>query len=214
MKTKKSRGDIFTILSYIFCGAANIRNGQPIKGLLFLASEIAYVFFMVRSGFANLRNLTTLGDKLQGMVYNEAIGIYEVQQGDNSMLILLYGVVTIVITAAFLALWAFSVASGRAAARTRAEGKHVRTFLEDVRSLSNENVHFSLLSVPVIGLAVFTVMPLIYMILMAFTNYDSEHQPPGHLFDWVGLENFKTLLASSDKLSQTFWPILGWTAVY
>ncbi len=71
-----------------------------------------------------------------------------------------------------------------------------------------------MLFIPLLGLLIFTVMPLIYMILMAFTNYDVNHQPPGNLFDWVGLENFKTLLGSTEKLSQTFWPILGWTIIW
>lgn len=57
-------------------------------------------------------------------------------------------------------------------------------------------------------------MPMIYMIQMAFTNYDEEHQPPGNLFHWVGLDNFKSLLASTDNLSVTFWPILGWTLIW
>lgn len=60
----------------------------------------------------------------------------------------------------------------------------------------------------------FTVTPLIYMILMAFTNYDADHQPPGNLFTWVGLDNFASLLSSTDKLASTFWPVLGWTLIW
>ena len=52
------------------------------------------------------------------------------------------------------------------------------------------------------------------MILIAFTNYDQGHQPPGNLFTWVGLENFKSLLSASGKLSSTFWPVLGWTFIW
>jgi arabinogalactan oligomer/maltooligosaccharide transport system permease protein len=58
------------------------------------------------------------------------------------------------------------------------------------------------------------VLPLCYMILMAFTNYDVNHQPPGHLFSWIGLDNFRVLLASSSTLSHTFWPVFGWTLVW
>ena len=57
-------------------------------------------------------------------------------------------------------------------------------------------------------------MPLIYMILMAFTNYDQDHQPPGNLFTWVGIKNFFTLLSRGDRLSNTFWPVLGWTLIW
>ncbi|MBQ7147362.1 MAG: sugar ABC transporter permease [Pseudobutyrivibrio sp.] len=206
--------DIFTKLSYLICGAANIAYGQIIKGLIFLFLEISYILFMIVSGARNLAQLITLGDNLQGMNFNEEIGIYEMTAGDNSMLILLYGVITIVISLAFLAVWWFSISSGKAV-RDRAEaGKHVNSFLEDVKSLGNGNIRFLLLSVPVVGLIVFTVMPLLYMILMAFTNYDQDHQPPGNLFDWVGIKNFITLLSTGDRLSSTFWPVLGWTLIW
>ncbi len=206
--------DIFTKLSYLICGAANIAYGQILKGLIFLFLEISYILFMIVSGARNLAQLITLGDNLQGMNFNEEIGIYEMTAGDNSMLILLYGVITIVISLAFLAVWWFSISSGKAV-RDRAEaGKHVNSFLEDVKSLGNGNIRFLLLSVPVVGLIVFTVMPLLYMILMAFTNYDQDHQPPGNLFDWVGIKNFITLLSTGDRLSSTFWPVLGWTLIW
>ena len=52
------------------------------------------------------------------------------------------------------------------------------------------------------------------MILIAFTNFDNAHQPPGNLFTWVGLDNFKTLLLSGQKIGKTFWPVLGWTIIW
>lgn len=201
-------------ISYVVCGAANAACGQIVKGLIFLAIEISYIVFMISTGFERLVDLTTLGENTQGMEFNEALGIYEMTAGDNSMLILLSGVVTIVITIAFILFWLFSVSSGKAALKRAQEGKHNNNFLEDIKSLGNNNIRYLFLSVPVIGLGVFTVMPLIYMILMAFTNYDSNHQPPGNLFDWVGIKNFITLLSTSDRLSATFWPVLGWTLIW
>lgn len=206
--------NIISKLSYVVCGAANAACGQILKGLIFLGIEISYIVFMIVSGFERLKGLATLGENVQGMAFNEELGIYEMSSGDNSMLILLSGVVTVVITIAFILFWLFSISSGKAAMRRASEGKHNNSFIEDVRSLANKNIRFLFLSVPVVGLGVFTVMPLIYMILMAFTNYDSNHQPPGNLFDWVGIKNFITLLSTSDRLSSTFWPVLGWTLIW
>ncbi len=209
-----TKGDWISKLSYVIPGAGNIFRGQVIKGLLFLLLGICYLIFMVQKGAGFLRDLVTLGDTLQGMKFNEALGIYEMSEGDNSMLILLFGVVAVVITVSYLAIWLFSIYSGEAARANAAAGKKVRNFVEDVKSLANENIRFLLLAVPVTGLLVFTVMPLIYMILMAFTNYDQDHQPPGNLFDWVGVTNFFTLLSAGDRLSATFWPVLGWTLIW
>ena len=201
-------------ISYVVCGAANAACGQILKGLIFLAIEISYILYMVLYGAEKLRDLATLGENVQGMAFNETLGIYEMTAGDNSMLILLSGVVTIVVTIAFILFWLFTISSGKEALRRAEEGKHNNNFIEDVKSLANNNIRFLFLSVPVVGLGVFTVMPLIYMILMAFTNYDSNHQPPGNLFNWVGIKNFITLLSTSDRLSSTFWPVLGWTLIW
>ncbi len=212
--TTFTKGDIFSKLSYAICGLANIKNGQPVKGGIFFLLEVLYIVFMTVKGGSLLEGLATLGTKTQSMVFNENLGIYETVKGDNSMLILLFGVVAVVVSVVFVAMWLLSIRSGENARALKSAGKHVPGFIEDVKSLANRNIHFSFLSVPVIGLLVFTVTPLIYMILMAFTNYDSEHQPPGNLFDWVGIKNFITLLYSSERLSATFWPILGWTFIW
>ena len=208
------RGDIFTKLSFVIFGLSNMVRGQIGKGLLYLVIEIAYIVSMVQTGFGCLANLVTLGTTKQGMVFNEETGIFEMSQGDNSMLILLYGVVTCVITAAFICVWLISIYSGEKARQLKVANKKVPGILDDIKNLFDMDIHKLLLSIPIIGLLVFTVMPLIYMVLMAFTNYDSKHQPPGNLFHWVGLANFKTLISSSDKLAATFWPVLGWTLVW
>ena len=45
------RGSAVTRLSALVLGLGNMLNGQLIKGLLFLAGELAYIFFMIRYGF-------------------------------------------------------------------------------------------------------------------------------------------------------------------
>ena len=207
-------GDIFSKLSFLIMGLANMARKQIVKGLLFLAIEIGYILFMVTTGVHYLIKLRTLGTEKQGMVFDESQGIYIISQGDNSMLILLYGVTTIVLTALFLIIWRSSIRSGEMVRQLMLKHKKVPNFLDDIKELLNTNIHKLLLAIPVVGIVVFTITPVIYMILMAFTNYDGEHQPPGNLFTWVGLENFRTLLSSSGKLSSTFWPVLGWTFVW
>ena len=156
-----TKGDIFSKLSYIICGLANIRNGQIVKGSIFFLLEVLYVWFMATKGIGLLGGLTTLGTKKQSMVFNENLGIYETVRGDNSMLILLFGVVAVVVTAAFIAMWLFSIHSGERARELKSAGKHVPGFFEDIKSLFNRNIHFSFLAIPVVGLLVFTVTPLI-----------------------------------------------------
>lgn len=60
----------------------------------------------------------------------------------------------------------------------------------------------------------FIILPLVFMILIAFTNYDRNHQPPGNLFTWVGLQNFKDVFGSDSLKSHTLGYLLRWTFVW
>ena len=207
-------GDVFTKLSFLVWGLSNMVRGQIAKGAIYLAMEVAFVYYMITSGLTNLVNLTTLGTHEQGMVFNETLGIYEVQQGDNSMLMLLYGVVAIVVVAMAIVVWMTSVYSGEDARQRKISGRKVYGITDDITSLFDTHIVRLFLCLPLIGILVFTVTPLIYMILMAFTNYDANHQPPGHLFTWVGLENFRAIMDASGQLGATFLPILAWTLIW
>ncbi|MBP1754037.1 MAG: Fructose-bisphosphate aldolase [Firmicutes bacterium] len=213
-KSAFAGGNIFVKLSPILMGAANIRYGQLVKGIGYLCMEIMFILFVVTNGASNLINLITLGSKQQEMVLNEKTGIFEVIQGDNSMLMLFGGVVTAVVIVFFIIVWLSSIKSGINTYYLHKNNKPVPGFLDDVKSLFDINIQRFLLFLPMVGLIIFTVLPLIYMITMAFTNYDVNHQPPGNLFNWVGLKNFKLLLMSKDALAKTFWPVLGWTIIW
>ena len=196
------------------CILGNIMNKQVVRGLIFLALEILYFLYMIFAGISSLGNFITLGTVEQGQVYNEALGIYEYSLGDNSMLCLLYGVVTLILTAAIIFVACMSGKSAYCTQVRMAKGQRIPTFRDDIRSLREENLHAFLLGLPVIGILVFTIVPLVFMILIAFTSYDHDHQPPGNLFTWVGLANFKSMFSQGSKLASTFWPVLSWTLIW
>ncbi|MCI9436965.1 MAG: sugar ABC transporter permease [Lachnospiraceae bacterium] len=208
------KGDTMTKLSFLVFGIGNIVNKQVVRGLIFLALEILYFVYMIIFGISSIGDFITLGTAEQAQVYNEALGIYEYSVGDNSMLCLLYGVITIVLTVGIIFTACMSAKSAYCTQVRKAKGQNIPTFMDDIRSLKEENLHAFLLTFPIIGILVFTIVPLVFMILIAFTSYDHEHQPPGTLFSWVGLANFKSLIASSSSLATTFWPVLGWTLIW
>ena len=66
---------------------------------------------------------------------------------------------------------------------------------------------------PTLGIVVFTILPLVFMISMAFTSYDQNHTV---LFSWVGLKNFGTVLGNSggDVNAKLFFSVLAWTLIW
>lgn len=71
-----------------------------------------------------------------------------------------------------------------------------------------------MLTLPTILVSCFTILPLIYMILMAFTNYDSAHQPPATLFTWVGFQNFANVFVDNPRYALTFGSLVEWTLIW
>lgn len=207
-------GDAATKCSAVILGAGNLAKKQIIKGLLFLALEVAFIAFMVLKGAAFLGDLITLGTNTGEEVFNETKQIYEYTQGDNSMLCLLFGIMTVFVIIAFVILWCASLKSAYTAQVYQEKGRKVPSFIDDIHALFDSNIHKTLLALPITCIVLFTILPLVFMISMAFTNYDRNHQPPGKLFDWVGLTNFAEIFDSNSGLGYAFWHILGWTLIW
>lgn len=102
------RGDLFTKLSAVVFGLGDIVRKQYVKGIAMLALEIAYFVFMAINGVDYLSKLPTLGTNAGGKKLVDGFWVYT--EPDRSVVILLYGVATLVITAAFIGLWVMSVA--------------------------------------------------------------------------------------------------------
>jgi len=89
-----------TKLSHLIMGSGNMAHKQIAKGLLFFMIEAAFILFMATSpvvnetpfGWKALGNLITLGTN-EGDIFT---------QTDNSMLMLLFGVVTIGVILLFI----------------------------------------------------------------------------------------------------------------
>lgn len=207
------KGGIETKLSMVVMGLGNFVHGQKIKGLLFLAIEVAYLVFMAVNGIGFLQMLPSLGSVPQEEIWDEVNQVYIYTKGDQSVLILLYGVATVLLTLLMFWTWRGSLKSAYRVECLAKQRKHINTFSQDLKSLLNENLYRLLMTPPMIFIFAFTILPLIFMICMAFTSY-SKIDNHLMLFDWVGLENFRTLFDSSSILGSTFWSVLAWTLVW
>lgn len=206
-------GGLETKLSMFLMGFGNMVHGQKVKGLLYLAVEVIYLVFMAVNGVGFLRMLGSLGSEPQKEIWDEASQVYLYTKGDQSVLILLYGVATVLLTIFMVCMWRGALRSAYKAECLDKAGKHVNNFAEDLKSLFHENLYRLFMTPPMAFIFMFTILPLIFMICMAFTNY-SRLDNHLMLFDWVGLDNFKALFDSSSILGSTFWSVLGWTLIW
>ncbi len=206
--------DWLTRLSFVLFGAGCFLRGQVVKGLLFLATELLYIYYMLVSGWGYLKMLPTLGEAAMKKVFDESVGIYRNTPGDNSLLILLFGMMAVFMTVFILAMAVKSFKAAYLGQQRQEAGKAQPRFLGEIRSLDHENLHKTLLTLPMLALFLFTVLPLVFMILMAFTNFDKAHQPPGNLFTWVGFQNFRDVFWQNPQKSTTFLSLFAWTMTW
>lgn len=210
-------------LSFFIFGFGNLFYGQIARGLMFFLFEAVFIAYMViPSGGLHwlgkaqfFQTGKTVGTVQGGNVYNEIYDTDVWVPGDDSVKVLFYALLTVLFIAAFIYTWRLQVKQCSICMDITAQGKKVKSGKDDVRSLLDDQFHKTLLAVPVMGIMFFTVLPIIFMVIIAFTSYDAAHDGYANLFTWVGLSNFNSLLNfGNGGLGLAFGEILGWTLMW
>jgi arabinogalactan oligomer/maltooligosaccharide transport system permease protein len=221
--TTFTKGNWAVKISFFIFGFGNFYYGQILRGILFLLFEVIFITYMVlpSGGIYWLSKCqwfqkgATVGTVPGQMVYDE---IYDTEAwiaGDDSVKVLLYGLLTVIFIIAFIYTWRVQVKQCRICMDITAKGKKVRSGKKDLQSLLDDQFHKTLLALPLFGILAFTVLPIIFMVLIAFTSYDAAHDGYSNLFSWVGLEHFNEIFNFGEGgLGLTFGEILSWTLMW
>ena len=213
-----AKGDLFVKLSLIWWGAGYLRRKQFVKAVIMTVLEALVIWFTVAVSFRYIPKFGTLGTVQFEQVFDMATMKMVPNDYDDSFQIMLFSVISFVIWVTTVVVWMRNTVNVYQLQQRAERGLHINNFKEDVNSYLNEKFHITLLSLPVLGVVLFNVVPLLILVLVAFTNYDQQHMPPTNLFSWVGLSNFITLFGGGDSLTMgfgyAFVRILGWTLVW
>ncbi len=218
------KGDLKTRLSFFIMGFGSIARGQILRGILFLLFQTVFILYNVLWGFKWIAKLSFRGLEatkvvpgnpivIGGIEYTENVTVY----GDNNLQIMIYGVLSLLFILCFIYTWRVNIRQNKLAQQLLARGKRLRGAKDDLRSTLDSQFHKTVLALPVLGILFFTVIPIIIMVMVAFTNYDMNHTPPTNLFHWVGLDNFNQIFTwqgGSRAFSATFGEILSWTLIW
>ena len=190
--------------SALCMGVGQLMYKQWVKGILFLLMQIGFVVFFALYGGKALAGFFTLGT----VQTNPWYGI----EGDNSVTMLIMGIFAFIILFLYLAIYWINLRDVRKTQIRVEGGMQPLTLREEARTLLDSNFHMTALALPIVGVCVFSVLPIIFMILIAFTNYGGNIVPP-ELVDWVGLENFGNVVTLS-QFAPTFFKILLWNFIW
>ncbi|MDA1361369.1 sugar ABC transporter permease [Glycomyces luteolus] len=212
------------LASALVWGAGQLLNRQAGKSAFFLTFFAGAVVWEIATGnyyagmeftprsnggffIRGLWGLFTLGTQPREMTLT---GLTE---GDNSIVLMANGLIALLTLALLAIIWIWSI---RDAARYRAAlnaGGPTETSGDYFKRLWESAFAFIALSPGLVLLVFMSVLPVLFGILVAFTDYSRDNLPPRNLVSWVGFENFATIFAVP-SWAATFGGILGWTVVW
>ena len=190
--------------SMALMGLGQLMYHQVGRGLIYLIIEILGILFFSIYGFQWIVGLITLGT----VEADPWIG----KEGDNSVIFLLLGLLSIALLILFIWLYISNIKDCYNTSKNMIKGEKPKTFKDDLKDLLDKKFYKTVLFFPLLGTIIFSVIPIIFMILIAFTNYGGDFVPPA-LVDWVGIDNFVSVFSLGD-IGPTFFKILGWNIVW
>lgn len=190
--------------SMALMGLGQFMYKQIGRGIMYLLVEILGISFFAIYGFQRLVGLFTLGT-VQADPWTG-------QAGDNSVIFMLLGLISVALLAIFIALYISNIKDAYKTSQEVFRGGKPKTFKEDLKDLLDKKFYKTVLFLPLLGTIIFSCLPIVFMILIAFTNYGDTFVPPV-LVDWVGIENFVRIFSMGD-IGPTFFKILGWNFLW
>lgn len=197
-----SRKKVF-LTSCLFMGLSHILYyKQYIKGLLFALIEVIFII-NIPNMINKITNLITLGSPQPDL---------PVKMRDNSIFMLIDGVMYLALIVIFIAIFVISVKSALSIYNDSCKSGSIKIEKFSLDRIVDKSFPLFGLAPALILVIFFVVVPLVFSALVAFTNYSSpEHIPPNNTVDWVGLDNFKYMFFGENTWSSALGRVAIWT---
>ena len=196
---RKKKALLYAAASGCFCGLGYILQKSFIRGAIYALIEVAFILIMAFWGGNAIYGFATLGS---------------VPIQDHSLVLMVYGIIAMIISLAFVCFWIGNISGTYKFTIAVTDPRYIP---KDMKSTLKQWLHdrtaLLFLAPGLVAIALGVLLPLIFSICIGFTDYDAYNAPPGHLLNWVGLQNFKDLIALG-RYAATFGRILVWTLIW
>lgn len=179
-------------------GIGQFYNKQFVKGSIFLVLTVAFFSSFYQTLNWGFWGLITLG---------------EIPVLDHSIFLLIDGIIALLVAVIGLGIYAFNIFDAYNNGKKRDEGFLLNSVREQYHNLLDNGFPYLMISPGFLLLIFVVIFPIIFVILLSFTNYDLYHSPPAKLVDWVGIQNYIDIF-KLDLWRSTFFSVLGWTIVW
>jgi arabinogalactan oligomer/maltooligosaccharide transport system permease protein len=207
------------LLSLLYMGLGQLKNGQYTKGIIFTIYQSIFWFLnidVVTEGALPNFSVEFQPFYVIGFLQEKIYGVYTlgtVAGEHHSLFFLIEGLMAIVFVLILIGIHIFNVADAYKNGKLIDQGEEVPDFKKSLEYFSEAGFPYIGMSPGTIFLFVATIFPVIFTVCLAFVNYDNQHLPPGQLLQWVGFRNFKDLVMFS-QWRGTFIQVFTWTVIW
>ena len=214
---------IVAICSSIIWGSGQVINKQHLKGLFFFLIQCVLLLVELTTGtwdvlmgavepsFRNcgyftkgLWGLITLGDTPRE---SSATLVY-----DHSIMLMIGGIISTVILLLFGLIWLWNIRDAYKA-RLQIEQGEVISSVAYVKHLWKNSFEYIMITPGAILVFFISIIPVLFSMLVAFTNYNVNTIPPLKLVDWTGFKTFADIILLP-AWNNTFVRVLTWNVFW
>lgn len=186
------------LLLSIIPGIGQYYNRRWMKGSIFLVFALAFVIAFADFIDMGLWGIVTLGTQIGR---------------DHSLVLLIQGLVTVFLLLMALMFYVINLKDAYRDAEKLRKGFGIPTLAQSFHQTYEKTFPYFLVG-PGLFLVIFAViLPLAFMLSLAFLNYRLRNAPPAALLDWVAFDNF-VQLATVPLWQNTFVSVISWTLIW
>lgn len=141
-----------------------------------------------------------------------------VLNGHISDKLLLRGIIAVLAMVYVLVIYVWNIRDAFKSGQYLKKNKKAENEGEYFARLYEEMFEYIVLTPALILVTFISVMPILFGLGVAFTNFNIENLPPGKLIDWVGLDNFRQVFSlggeSGIDFGGQFWKVASWTLIW
>lgn len=221
---KKSKSGLAALMSAVIWGSGQLFNKQRSKAFLYFIIQLIFVGIELVTSYWDVyffgkvpdtwRMKDVYGYFTEGIWGLVTLGeVPGARGGDHSVVLMINGIISVMILLIFVFIYVWNI---RDAYKTRRHyemtGERI-TSKEYFKALWSNMFEYIMLTPSILLIMFVSVMPIIFSLLVGFTNYNSSHIPPGKLIEWVGFKNFIDIVRVP-IWSSTFVGVFTWTVVW
>ncbi|ABX42668.1 carbohydrate ABC transporter permease [Lachnoclostridium phytofermentans] len=209
--------------SAVVWGSGQVINKQRLKGLMFFIVQAILVWVEMFTGTfavitgrteATFRNCGFFIKGIWGLITlgeipreNSNVIVY-----DHSIMLLISGIIAATILLVFLFVYIWNIKDAYST-RKKMESDEVDSSIGYFKKLWNNSFEYIVIAPGLLMVAFIVVIPILFSLLVVFTNYNANFIPPKKIIEWTGFQTFRDIVTIK-IWGTTFIKILIWTIVW